>query len=100
MALKVTSGIERISSTDGRFPLSQNRSHCQTRAASPVSNWNALRNRHSQETQIKAFAARLPAGDYLEMPDAEHELMMERNAIRATFWAAFDGFMKKHRAPE
>jgi hypothetical protein len=40
------------------FLLSQNRSHCQTRAASPVSNWNAFPNRHSQETQIKAFAGR------------------------------------------
>jgi len=24
---------------------------------------------------------------------------MERNAIRAKFWLAFDAFVKKHRAP-
>ena len=47
--------------------------------------------------QIKAFAARLPAGEYLEIPDGEHELMMERNPIRALFWAGFDTFMAKHR---
>lgn len=46
--------------------------------------------------QTKAFAARLPAGEYLEIPDGEHELMMERNPIRAAFWAGFDAFMAKH----
>jgi lysophospholipase len=49
--------------------------------------------------QAKAFAARLPAAQYLEVPDGEHELMMERNLIRAEFWAGFDAFMRKHRAP-
>ena len=47
--------------------------------------------------QTKAFAARLPAGEYLEIPDGEHELMMERNPIRAAFWAGFDAFMAKHQ---
>jgi lysophospholipase len=49
--------------------------------------------------QAKAFAARLPAAEYLEVPDGEHELMMERNLIRAEFWSGFDAFMRKHRAP-
>ncbi len=59
----------------------------------------AGKDRICQTPQTKAFAARLPAGEYLEIPSGEHELMMERNAIRAQFWAAFDGFMKKIRAP-
>jgi len=59
----------------------------------------AGKDRICQTPQTKAFAARLPAGAYLAIPGAEHELMMERNAIRAQFWAAFDGFIKKNRAP-
>ncbi len=43
----------------------------------------------------KAFAARTPHADYVEIPEAEHEILMERNPIRAQFWAAFDAFMQK-----
>jgi len=50
--------------------------------------------------QTRSFAARLPDAQYLEIKDAEHEILMERNAIRAEFWAAFDGFVKKHHAPD
>jgi lysophospholipase len=50
--------------------------------------------------QIKAFAERLPDADYVEIKTAEHEIMMERNPIRAEFWSAFDAFIKEHRAPE
>jgi len=41
----------------------------------------------------KQFAARLPRGEYIEFADAEHEILMENDAIRARFWAAFDGFV-------
>jgi lysophospholipase len=43
--------------------------------------------------QAKAFAQRLPQADYVELKEAEHEILMERNPIRAEFWAAFDSFM-------
>jgi len=46
----------------------------------------------------KAFAARAPHADYVEIAEAEHEILMERSAIRARFWAAFDAFMGKQRA--
>jgi lysophospholipase len=49
--------------------------------------------------QTSAFAARLPDAGYVEIKDAEHEILMERNPIRAEFWAAFDNFMKKHHVP-
>jgi len=49
--------------------------------------------------QAKAFAARLPQADYVEIKTAEHEILMERNPIRAEFWAAFDSFIRKHHAP-
>ena len=50
--------------------------------------------------QTKAFAERLPQARYVEIQDAEHEILMERNPIRAEFWAAFDAFLKRNRAPE
>jgi lysophospholipase len=49
--------------------------------------------------QTRAFAGRLPHADYVEIKRAEHEILMERSPIRAEFWAAFDAFIKKHRAP-
>jgi lysophospholipase len=50
--------------------------------------------------QTKAFAARTPHADYVEITEAEHELLMERSPIRAEFWAAFDGFMSNHLSRE
>jgi lysophospholipase len=41
----------------------------------------------------RAFAARLPNAEYLEIAGAGHEILAERNAIRTQFWAAFDAFM-------
>ena len=46
----------------------------------------------------KDFARRAPDADYAEIAEAEHEILMERSAIRAKFWLAFDAFMQKHRA--
>jgi lysophospholipase len=43
----------------------------------------------------RRFAARLPAGRYVEFANAEHEILMERDALRARFWTEFDTFVKK-----
>lgn len=40
----------------------------------------------------RAFAARLPHATWLDLPDSEHEILMENDSIRARFWAAFDSF--------
>jgi lysophospholipase len=48
--------------------------------------------------QARDFARRAPNAEYVEIKDAEHEIMMERNPIRAEFWAAFDKFMSAQRA--
>jgi lysophospholipase len=48
--------------------------------------------------QAKTFAAAAPHAEYIEIKDAGHEILMERNPIRAEFWAAFDAFMA-HQAP-
>jgi lysophospholipase len=42
---------------------------------------------------IERFAARLKAGHALVLPGARHEILMERDAIRSDFWAAFDAFI-------
>ena len=41
----------------------------------------------------RRFAARLPRARYVEFEDSEHEILMEKDAIRARFWAEFDGFV-------
>jgi lysophospholipase len=42
---------------------------------------------------IERFAARLKAGRAIVIPGARHEILMERDAIREDFWAAFDAFI-------
>ena len=39
------------------------------------------------------FAARLKAGHAIVIPGARHEILMERDAVRELFWAAFDAFI-------
>jgi lysophospholipase len=43
--------------------------------------------------QTRAFARRAPHAVYVEIPNAEHEILMERNPVRREFWSAFDTFM-------
>jgi lysophospholipase len=42
------------------------------------------------------YARRLVKGSYVGIADAEHEILMERDEIRAQFWKAFDEFVEKH----
>lgn len=39
------------------------------------------------------FAIRLRAGANFVVPGSKHEILMERDAIRSQFWAAFDAFV-------
>jgi lysophospholipase len=59
----------------------------------------AGKDRICMTPQTRAFAARLPKADYVEIKEAEHEILMERNPIRAEFWAAFDAFMHGRSGP-
>ncbi|CAN5227927.1 alpha/beta hydrolase [soil metagenome] len=43
-----------------------------------------------QTPLTRAQAARLPNGKYVEIPGSYHEILMERDDIRAVFWTAFD----------
>ena len=62
----------------------------------PVLIVGAGRDRIVDTSAAREFASRLPHGTYLEFEDAEHEILMESDPIRARFWAAFDGFVEKY----
>ena len=55
--------------------------------------FGAGRDRIVETAAIRDFAHRLPCGRYVEIPEAEHEIMMENDSIRAQFWSEFDAFV-------
>jgi lysophospholipase len=64
--------------------------------ATPVLILGAGKDRIVDTAAEREFARRLPHGAFLELVDAEHEIMMENDSIRARFWAAFDDFVGKY----
>lgn len=51
-----------------------------------------------RDTVVSAAGARrycdlLPHGSFLSLPEAQHEILHEREDIRAVFWSAFDRFL-------
>lgn len=58
----------------------------------PVLVCGAGRDRIVLTEATRDFARRLPHGVYVEFADAEHEILMENDAIRARFWRSFDDF--------
>ena len=64
--------------------------------ATPVLMVGAGRDRIVDTAAVRAFASRLQHGTYLEIGDAQHEILMENDAIRARFWAAFDAFVARN----
>lgn len=62
----------------------------------PVLIIGAGRDRIVDTSAEREFASRLPHGTYLEFEDAEHEILMETDSIRARFWTAFDAFVAKY----
>jgi lysophospholipase len=48
-------------------------------------------------TAAERLAGSLRAGGQVVIPGARHEIMMERDAIREQFWAAFDAFVPGSR---
>jgi lysophospholipase len=53
----------------------------------------AGRDRVTKTRAAERFASRLKAGRIVVIDGAEHEVMMERDALRDQFWAAFDQFI-------
>ena len=56
----------------------------------------AGRDRVCDTEATRAFAARMPHAEYVEIEGAQHELLMERDPLRAKWWAAVDAFLKKN----
>lgn len=42
---------------------------------------------------VEKLAQEIRVGQYLEIPGAYHEILMEKDEVRAQFWAAFDAFV-------
>lgn len=56
--------------------------------------FGAGKDRIVETAAIRDFARRLPHARYVEIPEAEHEIMMENDSIRGQFWRAFDAFVE------
>jgi lysophospholipase len=59
----------------------------------PLLVFGAGRDRVVHVQAIRDFVKHLPKARYVEIKDAEHEIMMEKDSIRARFWAEFDAFV-------
>jgi len=62
----------------------------------PLLIFGAGRDKVVNVETVREFAQNLPNVRYVEIEDAEHEILMEKDAIRARFWAEFDAFVKAH----
>jgi lysophospholipase len=56
----------------------------------------AGRDRVCDTGAVRAFAARMRNAEYVEIQDAEHEILMERDPLRAQWWSAADAFLTKN----
>jgi lysophospholipase len=63
--------------------------------STPVLICGAGKDRICVTAAAESFARRMPLAHYLEIPESEHEILMERDFIRERFWAAFDNFLAK-----
>jgi lysophospholipase len=61
-----------------------------TQVAIPVTVVAAGEDTLVDNAALKAVAARLPHGRFVEIPGAYHEILMETDDIRAVFWKEFD----------
>ena len=58
----------------------------------PILMFGAGQDRIVDLAAIRRFAPRLPNASYVEIAESEHEILMEKDSIRAQFWAEFDAF--------
>lgn len=54
---------------------------------------SAGRDRLVTNAATRDFVKRLPNATHVEIEDAEHEILQEKDAIRARFWSEFDAFV-------
>ena len=63
------------------------------RIATPILIVAAGADRVTDTAAARQFASRLATGLFLVIEGSEHEIMIERDALRAQFWSAFDQFV-------
>jgi lysophospholipase len=63
------------------------------RTLTPILILGAGSDKVVNQRAIEAFTHRLKAGRLITLLQSEHEILMERDTIRAQFWAAFDAFL-------
>lgn len=59
----------------------------------PVLLFGAGRDQVCDTAAARAFAARMPHAQFMELPGAEHEILMERDTFRLSLWQRFDAFL-------
>jgi lysophospholipase len=64
----------------------------------PILVFGAGRDRVVRTEAVREFASNLPRGRYVEIEDSGHEILMEKDSIRARFWAEFDKFVDEQLA--
>jgi lysophospholipase len=64
----------------------------------PLLVFGAGKDRIVSVDAVRDFAKRLPKARYVEIPKAQHEILMETDAVRAHFWQEFDTFTEEHLA--
>ena len=61
----------------------------------PLIVFGAGQDRVVKTEAIRDYVDWLSNAEYVEIKDSEHEILMERNAVRSRFWNAFDKFVEK-----
>ncbi len=61
----------------------------------PALVFGAGRDRIVLTEATRKFTDRLPHGKYVALDESEHEMLMERDAIRHRFWHHFDAFLER-----
>jgi lysophospholipase len=64
--------------------------------ATPLLLFGAGHDQIVKTEAIRDFAKHLPKGRYVELADAQHEILQENDAIRARFWSEFDAFVNEY----
>ena len=64
--------------------------------STPLLMFGAGRDQVVKTEALREFAKHLPKGRYIEIAEAEHEILQENDGIRARFWSEFDAFAKEY----
>ena len=66
--------------------------------ATPLIVYGAGKDRIVKTDRTREYVEWIPKARYVELEEAEHEILMENDSIRNRFWNAFDAFVEKQLA--